>query len=561
MKPLVLCTTLLVETSPQALPLGAACVCSALKADKKCSSLFESRLLDFSLEQKEFSSLSGIKEKALFYSEKILSAKNSEQKLFAVCFSVYVWNRHILEQCAAFIKEKDSSIICIAGGPEATANPFSFKKECFDYAVAGAGELAVPALLSSEQKDFSMAGVYDLAKAKEEQVIMRSPLCPPEDIPSPYLDGTIDPAKYGGALWELARGCPFKCSYCYESKGESRISYFPKERLYKEIALFAKKKISQVFVLDPTYNADKKRATEMISYIKEHAPGMFFYFEARAEFIDRPLAKAFASITCALQIGLQSSNEQVLKNVHRTFNKKLFSKNIGILNEEGVVFGFDLIYGLPGDNLKGFKESIDFALQLYPNNLELFRLSVLPGTDLYERRDALGLNAMEEAPYSVIETSSFSKAELALAESLARATNIFYTQGRAVSWFNSVLYPLKMRPSAFLHDFELFLKEKKLLDEELSLAKIRLLQKEFVSIMYKKKHLDNLLLAVNDLISFFGALSDADGEALSSSVQLHYWPEDLLSEYALDLQFFCANAQRHNSTVKVRPSPSGAVWN
>ena len=153
--------------------------------------------------------------------------------------------------------------------------------------------------------------------------------CNPEVLSSPYLDGTIDVAKYGGALWELARGCPFKCSYCYESKGEKKVSYFPLERLEKEIELFAKKNISQVFVLDPTYNASKERAIKMLKIIEKKAPGMFFYFEARAEFIDRELAQAFSRVPCALQIGLQSADEAVLKNVHRTLDKKKFIRNIG----------------------------------------------------------------------------------------------------------------------------------------------------------------------------------------------------------------------------------------
>ena len=44
---------------------------------------------------------------------------------------------------------------------------------------------------------------------------------------SPYLSGVLNPQDYqGGALWELARGCPFKCAYCYESKGEKPFLIF-----------------------------------------------------------------------------------------------------------------------------------------------------------------------------------------------------------------------------------------------------------------------------------------------------------------------------------------------
>jgi radical SAM superfamily enzyme YgiQ (UPF0313 family) len=58
-----------------------------------------------------------------------------------------------------------------------------------------------------------------------------------EELTSPYLDGTLDLSKYEGALWELARGCPFKCSYCYESKGEKKVRLLPMERIEKELKL------------------------------------------------------------------------------------------------------------------------------------------------------------------------------------------------------------------------------------------------------------------------------------------------------------------------------------
>ena len=554
-------TTLLIERSPQALPLGAACVASATKSNPSIKEYVNVELMDFCMEDSSIELLlktKGLDSVSDYISEKIL--KKSPE---IVAFSLYVWNHKILDLVANKIKSKNGKVICIAGGPEVTANPTNFGS--FDYMIAGLGENSVPELIkqlinNENQNIKSILGVYNKTQENSFKIIRSIPL-EPEKISSPYLDGTLDPSKYGGVLWELARGCPFKCSYCYESKGEQKISYFPETRLKKELDFFVQKKISQVFVLDPTYNANKERASRIISYIRKNAPDIFFYFEARAEFIDRSLAQDFSSITCALQIGLQSIHENVLKNVNRTFNKKLFSRNIGYLNEAGVIFGFDLIYGLPGDNLKGFKESIDFAIKLYPNNLELFKLSVLPGTDLFDKKSELGIIAQSEPPYNVIKTKEFNEKELMEAELLADAVNLFYTKGRAVSWFNSVIYSLKTKPSTFFTEFQNFIQEKKVnAKSDINTEKIRNMQIEFIVKKYKKAKLDKFILLVTDLINFFGALSDADGEGKSSELQLSYYPEDLLSEYALDFQFFVNNAKKHRNEIKVIPSPSGAIY-
>ena len=564
----------------------------------------------------------------------LLASRLASKKPDFVCFSVYVWNRVILEKTCLELKKLLPDCVCISGGPEVTANPLSFHS--FDYMIAGQGERAMVDLLAhlTENKPqitqitqktvntcvqeitagcnsgnnndapgfaFGVQGVYRTEKSihgfsdshenfptenslsaetpppvgQSSQIIRACPL-PPDLTASPYLDGTLDVAKYGGALWELARGCPFKCSYCYESKGEKKIAYFPMERLEKEIELFAKKNISQVFVLDPTYNASKERAIKMLKIIEKKAPGMFFYFEARAEFIDRELARAFARIPCCLQIGLQSANPEVLKNVHRTLDKKKFEKNIGFLNEEGVTFGFDLIYGLPGDNFAGFCQSIDFALGLYPNNLELFCLSVLPGTDLHDAAQGFGLEWESVPPYHVLRTPQFGEKDLAKAEKLALATNLFYTKGRAVAWFNSILYVLHEKPSEFLKEFTNYIESGFLSSEqknkfastgsirdwsaEKNSTQIEELQLAFIQKKFREKHKDRFLPAAEDLIRIHSALGRCTFDGTESTFTTHYHPDDVMSEYGTDIEFFTENCGKQKCKVKVFVGENGADW-
>ena len=623
--PRVVCTTVLVETSPQAMPLGAACIASAIKADEKTRGFFCVELADFSREDKDFieAEKSGGDEAAAYMiAQQIVRGNNASKQgsassaddsavqagaPVAVLFSVYVWNRRVLELVACALHKLGKKIICIAGGPEATADPEHFSS--FDYTVAGQGESAVPALLAElfcgahgfadDSSAAEIPGVYAASSVQKNlfHEVTRAAACSPQELVSPYLDGTLDPAKYGGALWELARGCPFQCSYCYESKGEKKIQYFPQERLEKELELFAAKKINQVFVLDPTYNADKKRAAAIIKDIAKKAPGMFFYFEARAELIDRELAKSFASIPCSLQIGLQSSNPDVLSRVHRTLDKKLFVRNVGFLNESGAVFGFDLIYGLPGDTLAGFKNSIDFALSLYPNNLELFCLSVLPGTTLHDDAIGFGLTWEQEPPYHVLCTPTFSAEDIAHAAKLSRAVNIFYTQGRAVPWFNAIINPLHEKASVFLSDFESLIQNgssgkksgSKLPDSTqpnntqpnntqpnstqpnstqsedsnetvYSDEEIINMQKQFVHQKYEQHHLNKLIPVAEDIITMNGAIGRCTADGTESTVELHYHPDDIMSEYSQDLVFFQKNARMCRSVVSVFEGKNGVDW-
>ena len=570
----VICTTLLIEKSPQALPLGAACVASAIKNSPLTRDLCTVYLCPFCQEASEYIKHASTQDQAAEWMAQQLILKsqgdgspgagvagqrgqgqsvelgvsNATEPYHGdgpliVAFSVFVWNRLVLEKTARILRQQ--GVICIAGGPEVTANPKSFTD--FDYVTTMEGELRVPYLISK-----ILSGDKEALREENLQLSLSPLSCPLDQLSSPYLDGTLDPAEYDGALWELARGCPFKCSYCYESKGEKVVRKFPMERIEKELDLFARKKIGQVFVLDPTYNANKERAVQLVNLIAKKTPDTFYYFEARAEFIDRQMAKAFTKIPCALQIGLQSANEEVLKLVNRPFNRKQFVKNIGFLNEAGVTFGFDLIYGLPGETFKSFKEGIDFALSLYPNNLEIFCLSVLPGTDLFDHAKDFHLNYMDKPPYNIINTDKFSNQDIQHASHLAQACNVFYNDGRAVPWFNIITHHLHIKAPEF---FDRFYNEEIAKNISQSVipvpfvrtqSEIEKLQQDFVTKLCKEKKMDRYIKVMTDLIRYYGAGSRKTDTGKTQTVQLNYPEEYLCSEYIFDLDFFTKN-------VKINP--------
>lgn len=223
----IIFTTLLIEKSPQALPLGAACVASSVKHDPLTKDITDVHLVPFNKEDSEYIKNSCTEEDGASYmAQKLMALKPS-----IVAFSVFVWNRTVLEKAAAILQSNGIKTLC--GGPEVTADPASFK--AFDKVCSGEGEYKIPLL------------IYELITGKASQVqgdknSNTEKEYDYQNLESPYLDGTLDPSEFEGALWELARGCPFKCSYCYESKGEKKVRMFPMERIEKELELFAKKR-------------------------------------------------------------------------------------------------------------------------------------------------------------------------------------------------------------------------------------------------------------------------------------------------------------------------------
>ena len=591
-KSTVVIVSLQVQTSYQAVPLGAACIVSSLRSDSLVGNRAEVKLADFSLESPEFSGLSPEDAGRLIARRVAILFQGDTGGADGIPpvagFSVYVWNRTFLAATARELRTLVPGIILFAGGPEVTASPESFgdassvyrpvgienrpqkalhapsdtSSKLFDYLVCGEGETACTLLVRS---------ILDRKPVPRE--IAATGRAPDEDcalLSSPWLDGTLDSCEsvrdFHGALWELARGCPYNCAYCYESKGSKKVRTIPLSRLEKELDHFVHSGTERVFVLDPTYNASRDRALSLLRLIEKKAPEIHFNFEVRAEHLDRELADAFSKIPCSLQIGLQSSNAEALKLVNRPVDIHVFSKKIGLLNDAGVVFGLDLMYGLPGDSLSGFRASLDYAISLYPNNLEIFRLAVLPGTALADRAASLGLEYMKEPPYHILSTQKFPPADLERAATLARACEIFYTQGRAVSWFLSALSVLKLKPSQFLQDFSAFLTapgmQKKVsafcaCPSGISHPEAERLQLDFLEKKFAEKGKSYVWPAVRDIVRLNGAWTRALAEGDETVLDLSYRPDDLFSSDAMDPEYFSDNAYMEQCSVRVFPTPDG----
>ncbi len=536
-------------------PLGAARIVSALRAHRSAFGTVDPELLACGP--------AGTAEE--------LVAAVRDRRPRAVGFSLYVWNRDLLLTAARGLRRDRPGLVLFAGGPEATADPAGVLAEGgLDFVVEGEGEEAAPLALERALTGADPGEVPGVrtgrtpvpeGRAREPGTLARVEL---SRVPSPYLDGTLDVAEYGGALWELSRGCPFACHFCYESKGCRGVRSFPDEVVRAELRAFVRGGAREVFVLDPTFNANPAKAREILTLLRREAPGIHFTFEVRSEFLDAAQARLFGSIPCSVQVGLQSARPEVLASVGRPgFDRGDFRRRMATLSASGVVFGLDLIYGLPGDDLAGFRESLDFALSLVPNHLDVFRLSVLPGTVLADRARELGLEREPRPPYGVRSSPSFPSGDLDRAEGLARAADLFYSRGRAVGWFLSVLRPLRVKPSAFLEGIADRARElsgargRPDAPGEPGHPEIEAFQLGALESAYRAAGAERLLPAVRDLVTLHGAWTRALAEGRATRLRLSRRPDDLFGPAARDPARLARTVPERPGAWLVRPGPDG----
>ncbi len=506
------------------LPLGAACIAAALSESGTARSE-EIRIVQVESSESDDEALALIRA----FDPTIVG------------FSLYCWNSLRALRLAELLARADPSLQLIAGGPDAEG--LALKSGLpFHALFFGEGEEQAVRWVRERAAEGASPGLYST------QFIRGAP-CVAATLVSPWLSGVIEPAQGGSVAWELTRGCPYHCAYCYEGRGASGVRHFPRQRLERELELFFEKGVAEVFVLDPTFNIGTERTLELLKLFSEKGTGIHWNIEIRAELLDPKQASAFARLDCSLQIGLQSAHSDVLRRIGRDIDRPEFSRKIALLDAKGVIFGLDLIYGLPGDTLRGFRESLDFALGLRPNHMDIFPLALLPGTELFDRRSELDVLARADPPYLVSGSPGFPAEEMEKAGLLARSCRQFYSEGRAVTWFMSIIAPLSLKPSTFLDGFSM--------EDDVPHARIEAAQCEWISKKYKEAGRLSFLPLALDLVRYYGALSRAFAEKTTEWLSLSYPLELLESLEALKMAAALRRWKPQACRIEILPSPDG----
>jgi len=325
-------------------------------------------------------------------------------------FTVYCWNLQRSLFFAEKLKECYSPRI-VFGGPEITPDNSLLESDHIDFLVYGEGEAVFRRLLQDQkfwQKQRAAQPVGAIFK----------------NSTSPYIRDLLEPEIENMMLLETQRGCPYRCGYCYYNKSHKGLSFVDEALVLRGIQWAMDREIRELYLLDPSLNVrpglkDLLKKTSLMN--KERRLAVIS--EIRAEAIDVQLADLFAAAGSSwFEIGLQSTNPKALKVMKRPTNIERFAQGATLLKRRGIVPAIDLIVGLPGDDLQGFSRTVEFVVE---NNLQddvqVFPLSVLPGTDFRARSNELGLRFEKLPPYTLVENPTFCADEMLMAFDHAEA--------------------------------------------------------------------------------------------------------------------------------------------
>lgn len=240
-----------------------------------------------------------------------------------------------------------------------------------------------------------------------------SPIEPLDELPSPYLENEVDidwVKRHKFAMLTTSRGCNFQCPYCARGNRTPKTRYFSVQRFLDEIQYLESLDVKAVNILDDSFISSQVRLDSMVSGMSSFR--IRFQLMSRPEFLTAETIRLLKKMnTRIIQIGLQTTNKEVLKWMNRHYEPVDFKKKIKLLNQNGIRIMVDLILGLPGDDLGSFKKSVDFLAAQDIYRIRVMRLFAPIGSRVHYEHGII-FDRMQEHHGKIQYSRDFSSKDI-----------------------------------------------------------------------------------------------------------------------------------------------------
>ncbi len=308
---------------------------------------------------------------------------------------------------AKFIKEIDSELPIIIGGPHCTVQP----KKCLDeitsadISVEGDGEhiiIDIAKAIEGKKKLKDISGIHyrqnnQIKKGKPAKIIEDLDKIP---FPARHLIDKYDYAKSSKrnnfkprfTTIITGRGCPFNCSFCTRNALGYRI--FRKRSVENVVSemIEINEKYDSVMIVDDTFLADIERANKILDRLIELKTDLDIYIQgARVDTAEKKLYEKMKKAGVKhLYYGFESANKDVLEFYNKKATVDQIKNAVGLSNKLGFYTVGTFILGAPIETKDHINKTIKFACSLPLDTVLFTILTYKYGSPLWEQAEKDG---------------------------------------------------------------------------------------------------------------------------------------------------------------------------
>lgn len=355
---------------------------------------------------------------ATFFSECV------EWKPDIVGLSCFIWNHAAIVETVQTLRNALGNCVIVLGGPAAD---YLYKKHHgFGghpvYAIRGAGEVPFAAFIKQFIRG-ALTGrgtvpIENLIEYRNHGFIENPPWLQSESLdflPSPFTQGVLAPGPNDQIMFlEASRGCDRKCAYCFAHTTSLKcgIARFSPAYLVRELMWAYSNNVRNIDLIEVSIGRDMKWLTGFVDAVLEFEELETMHFALNLHPADltpelvRQMERLGKRIT-HIVIGIQSLKTQTAKIMHRPL------LNIPELSEKLEAYAMrlplkvELIAGLPGDTPASLENAVLFLSKFPVSQIIINRLTLIPGTEYFEKRDEYRIVMDEYKMFQVVRTPAF----------------------------------------------------------------------------------------------------------------------------------------------------------
>jgi len=172
-----------------------------------------------------------------------------------------------------------------------------------------------------------------------------------------------NPAEYVNI--RTAISCPFSCSFCGFPRHAGEYQTAAALDIERELTGLQKiKKVKGIHFIDDTFNVPAKRFKEILKMMIKNRFNFSWHSYFRCQYADRETLDLMKESGCeGVFWGLESGNEQILKNMNKTADLEKYLRGIALLKEYDIVTFGSFIVGFPGETYETVQDTIQLIEQ------------------------------------------------------------------------------------------------------------------------------------------------------------------------------------------------------
>ena len=296
----------------------------------------------------------------------------------------------------------------IMGGYGPTPEPeFFIKKSQCDAVCMGEGEITISKLMEAIENKTPLTNVPGVAWLEDGKLKQtpRAPLIQDLDsLPTPPYE--LFPMHYYRMLrlpklkvtdfafpMMSARGCSFKCTFCYRMDTGYRMRS-PENLLDEAEMLYKDYRINYIAFQDDLLMSSVVHTEEVCKeFLKRNLP-IRWSCNGRLNYCSEELLQLMKDAGCAfINYGIESMDQKVLNNMKKGLRPEMIVNGIEDTLKAGISPGLNFIFGNKGDNKKTIKSTVDFMLKYddFAQKRTIRPVTPYPGSPLYYDAIEMGL--------------------------------------------------------------------------------------------------------------------------------------------------------------------------